>query len=163
MSTASDSAVDGEDDGTDAWGWGDDDVMADETPHESKKNGEIKERNQDEDDSAEAWGWGDEDTTQDQEFASSPVQKRQKLASTPATETRELILKEIYHISSMPDPVLELIYHILDDGAVLTRGEERYSHVASTASGLFSLPTFALALFRAISPHYYPVDEGSSM
>jgi centromere/kinetochore protein ZW10 len=63
----------------------------------------------------------------------------------------------------MPEPVLELIYAILEDGAALTRDDVEYAPVAATAPGLFGLPTFALALFRAISPYYYSLSEGGNM
>lgn len=141
-----------EDDGADAWGW-DDDAMED--------GSEQKESNQndgDDDDSAAAWGWGDEDTTQEPVAEPAPN-------PTPAgaqEETRELVLRETYSISSMPEPVLELIYAILEDAAKLTNDGD-YSHVAATAPGLFSLPTFALALFRGISPYYYSLADGGNM
>ncbi|RKL41838.1 hypothetical protein BFJ72_g5178 [Fusarium proliferatum] len=142
-----------EDDGADAWGWGEED-----TATEAKDTKEAPEKD-DEDDSAAAWGWGDEDTTQE------PVQASKPKSKTPHAqdETRELVLKETYSISSMPEPVLELIYAILEDGAALTRDDVEYAPVAATAPGLFGLPTFALALFRAISPHYYSRSEGGNM
>jgi centromere/kinetochore protein ZW10 len=142
-----------EDDGADAWGWGEED-----TTTEAKDTKEAPEKD-DEDDSAAAWGWGDEDTTQEPVQASKP--KGKPLHSQE--ETRELILKETYSVSSMPEPVLELIYAILEDGAALTRDDVEYAPVAATAPGLFGLPTFALALFRAISPHYYSRSEGGNM
>ncbi|KAI1067259.1 hypothetical protein LB506_004034 [Fusarium annulatum] len=142
-----------EDDGADAWGWDEED-----TATEAKDTKEAPEKD-DEDDSAAAWGWGDEDTTQE------PVQASKPKSKTPHAqdETRELVLKETYSISSMPEPVLELIYAILEDGAALTRDDVEYAPVAATAPGLFGLPTFALALFRAISPHYYSRSEGGNM
>lgn len=142
-----------EDDGADAWGWDEED-----TTTEAKDAKEAPEKD-DEDDSAAAWGWGDEDTTQE------PVQASKPKSKTPHAqdETRELVLKETYSISSMPEPVLELIYAILEDGAALTRDDVEYAPVAATAPGLFGLPTFALALFRAISPHYYSRSEGGNM
>ncbi|EWG42813.1 hypothetical protein FVEG_04537 [Fusarium verticillioides 7600] len=142
-----------EDDGADAWGWDEED-----TTTEAKDTKEAPE-NDDEDDSAAAWGWGDEDTTQE------PVQASKPNGKPPHSqeETRELVLKETYSVSSMPEPVLELIYAILEDGAALTRDDVKYAPVAATAPGLFGLPTFALALFRAISPHYYSRSEGGNM
>lgn len=154
-----------EDDGADAWGWGEEDQTIPDD--DSKKQADGNAAEDAEDDSADAWGWGDTDETSEtktQAHAAELVQPRVDTRPThPRTETRELVLKETYHISSLPDPLLEIIYSILEDGATLTRGEERYSRVASAASGLFSLPTFALALFRAISPSYYPLAEEGSM
>lgn len=144
-----------EDDGADAWGWGDDET---EKPAEEPKPAED-----DEDDAAVAWGWGEEDAPEKPEVQSPPKKVRKTKMNDLHKLTKELVLKETYHISSMPEPVLELISIILEDAAVLTRGGDEYSHVASTAPGLFSLPTFALALFRAISPHYYSLDGGGNM
>lgn len=151
-----------EDDGADAWGWGDEDDSRATDAHSSDRDGEANAA--EEDDSAAAWGWDDEDQPmQEPQAKKSPAKPKRNIAPSAQEQTRELVLKETYHISSMPDPVMELISRVLEDGATLTRGEDRYSHVANTAPGLFSLPTFSLALFRAISPHYYPVDEGGSM
>jgi centromere/kinetochore protein ZW10 len=146
-----------EDDGVDAWGWDDN-----ETTEEPAK--EVKSPADDDDESAAAWGWGEEEETAPEPQAkqvSKPAPK--PVASNPNQGTRELVLKETYNISSMPEPVLELIFAILEDGAMLTQGADEYAHIAGTAPGLFGLPTFALALFRAISPHYYSLDVGGNM
>jgi centromere/kinetochore protein ZW10 len=150
--TGPDSTKADEDDGADAWGWDEED-----TTSEVKDNKQAPK--EDDDDSAAAWGWGDEDGTQEPEQPTTTKSKNLKAQS----ETRELVLRETYSISSMPEPVLELIYAILEDGAALTRDDVEYAPVAATAPGLFGLPTFALALFRAISPYYYSLSEGGNM
>ncbi|KAF5021985.1 hypothetical protein F66182_5976 [Fusarium sp. NRRL 66182] len=150
-----DSAKVDEDDGADAWGWDEEDTTAEEASN--TKDAPLKE--QEEDDSAAAWGWGDDDEIQEPE--QTPAAKNK--APNAQGETRELVLKETYSVSSMPEPVLELIYAILEDGATLTRDDVEYAPVAATAPGLFGLPTFALALFRAISPYYYSLNEGGNM
>ncbi|KAM0561625.1 hypothetical protein ACHAPJ_002793 [Fusarium lateritium] len=142
-----------EDDGADAWGWDEEDTTA-----EAQNTKEVPEKG-DEDDSAAAWGWGEDDGTQEPE----PVSPTKSKAPNAQNETRELVLKETYSVSSMPEPVLDLIYTILEDGAALTRDDVEYAPVAATAPGLFGLPTFALALFRAISPYYYSLSEGGNM
>ncbi|KAL7945422.1 hypothetical protein V8C42DRAFT_323111 [Trichoderma barbatum] len=153
-----------EDDGTDAWGWGDNDD-AKENPNQTAEANDAAEA-PDEDDGADAWGWGDDGDAAEPEARVAPV----SVASAPKTklskakeETRELVFKETYSISSMPEPVLELIFSILEDGAALTRDGNEYSLLTATAPGLFSLPTFILALFRATSPHYYSSDAGGNM
>ncbi|RSL92725.1 hypothetical protein CEP52_013664 [Fusarium oligoseptatum] len=143
-----------EDDGADAWGWDDEDTTAAEP--QTKK---AQKEDDDEDDAAAAWGWGDDDATQEPQVEPAVQSK----APNPHDETRELVLRETYNISSMPEPVLELIYSILEDGAALTRDDVEYTPVAATAPGLFGLPTFALALFRAISPYYYSFSDGGNM
>ncbi len=37
------------------------------------------------------------------------------------------------------------------------------SPVVTAAAGLFSLPTLALAMFRAVAPYYYALDPGGNM
>ncbi|KAL7795334.1 hypothetical protein V8C37DRAFT_38699 [Trichoderma ceciliae] len=142
------------DDSADAWGWGDNDGDANQNT-ETKKPSKVPD---DEDDGADAWGWGDDGD------APAPAPAAHKMKSGKGKwETRELVFKETYSISSMPEPVLELIFSILEDGAALTKDGNEYSLLTATAPGLFSLPTFVLALFRAISPHYYSSDAGGNM
>ncbi|KHN95625.1 uncharacterized protein MAM_06466 [Metarhizium album ARSEF 1941] len=145
-----------EDDGADAWGW--DDEGDAQQPAEGAKKPEGK---GEDDAGADAWGWGDEETSAEPE-SPKPSPKKQKTKSA-AQETRELVLRETYYISSMPEPVLELIRAVVEDGASLTADGDKYQLVSSTAPGLFSLPTFVLALFRAISPHYYSLNVGGNM
>ncbi|PHH77983.1 hypothetical protein CDD82_3270 [Ophiocordyceps australis] len=150
-------AGDAGDDGAEAWNWDDgeaaagtDDAVHSEAPVD------------DEDDSAAAWGWDDNDTVEE-----PTVKAKDKTRSdsnrTKREERRELVLTETYHISGMPEALLQLIFSILEDGAVLTQGSEEYSLVAPTAPGLFSLPSLILALFRAVSPYYYSLEIGGNM
>lgn len=158
-----------DDDGTDAWGWGEEgggEEPAPEEPTEETKEApkeepkeEPKEREaDDEDDPSEAWGWGDEAA---EEVPEAPAQP--KKPSQPEPQTRELILRETYSISSLPQPVLDLIFAIVEDGATLTQDTYAGSPVAAQAAGLFSLPTLALAVFRAVSPYYYAPELGGHM
>lgn len=149
---------DDDDDGADAWGWDDEETTETETQQKPAETEPAQD--DDDDDSAAAWGWGDEEVP---EVKPAPSAAAKTPKTAPQDETRELVMKETYHISSMPEPVLELILTILEDGAKLTRGENEYAHVASTAPGLFNLPTLILALFRAVSPHYYSLDGGGNM
>lgn len=102
-----------DDDGADAWGWGEEDGAADDKA--DQPNEPEKPSADDEDDSAAAWGWGDEEPTDDRPLS------REKPSVLTGEETREMVLKETYNISSMPEPVLELIFSVLEDGALLTR------------------------------------------
>ncbi|GFP55560.1 centromere/kinetochore protein zw10 homolog [Trichoderma asperellum] len=159
------AGADDGDDGADAWGWGDNDDANEDVnqPAEAKKITETP----DEDDGADAWGWGDDGgdaASAPAVPAPAPTSTARKIRPSKAKEeTIELVFKETYSISSMPEPVLELIFSILEDGAALTKDTDEYSLLTATAPGLFSLPTFVLALFRAISPHYYSSDAGGNM
>ncbi|KAK0735625.1 hypothetical protein B0T21DRAFT_368194 [Apiosordaria backusii] len=141
---------DGDEDVVDAWGWGDDAAGEEQLIEETRKKTQVEDE-----DPADAWGWGD-DTNNDESTT-----KAKPTNSEP--ETRELILKETYSISSMPQSVLDLIAVIVEDGAALTHDSYANSPVAAAAAGLFSVPTLALALFRAIAPHYYAPKEGGNM
>ena len=158
VSKSTDVPKQDDDDGADAWGWDEDEPATTEGQEHPKA---ASNQDDDEDDSAAAWSWGDEDV--EVQPAQSATKPSKTAKSQSENKTRELIMKETYHISSMPEPVLELILAILEDGARLTRGENEYAHVASTAPGLFNLPTLILALFRAVSPHYYSLDGGGNM
>ncbi|KAK2019805.1 hypothetical protein LZ32DRAFT_573729 [Colletotrichum eremochloae] len=153
-----------EDEGADAWGWDDEDQATGDKEETTEPGSQPT--GDDEDDAVDAWGWGDE-TTEPQLEPKPQLTKtqtrKQKAVSTEPGESREMVLRETYYISSMPEPVLELILAILEDGAALTQPEYQSSPVAAAAPGLFSLPTFALAMFRAVSPHYYSLDMGGNM
>ncbi|KAI0865123.1 hypothetical protein F4860DRAFT_345227 [Xylaria cubensis] len=147
------------DDGADAWGWGedDDDNEANTTllDTEPKQNEPVEE-----DDPAAAWGWGDEEDTTTTATAAKETSTANK-ALHPNPSMHELTLKETYNISSMPEPVIALILAILEDGARLVGSDG--NPVAAAAPGLFSLPTLVLAMFRAVSPHYYGLNAGGNM
>lgn len=114
-----------DEDGADAWGWGEDGEAQDTS---SARPEEPKQETQD-DDGGDAWGWGDDDTQQ--EPRNEPAARQPSSAPAPA-EQREMTLKETYHISSMPEPVLQLIFAILEDGAALTQAE----YVATNPEGV---------------------------
>ncbi|KAI0401342.1 hypothetical protein F4802DRAFT_434327 [Xylaria palmicola] len=145
---------DGGDDGADAWGWGDDDdeVNATATETNPKHNDPL------EDDPSAAWGWGDE------EEATVPVKDvtlENKEPQSTSSSHHELTLKETYNISSMPEPVIALILAVLEDAASLVGSDG--NPMATAAAGLFALPTLVLAMFRAVSPHYYGLNAGGNM
>ncbi|KAI0834607.1 Centromere/kinetochore Zw10-domain-containing protein [Hypoxylon sp. FL0890] len=141
-----------EDDGTDAWGWGNDDG-ADEQPEAPP---EPQAEQPAEEDPTEAWGWGEEDATE-----AAPEEPPAKSPPASNTKTRELTLKETYNVSSMPDPVLALVSNVLEDAAFLVGSDG--NPMAGVAGGLFSLPTLVLAMFRAVSPYYYSLSTGGNM
>jgi centromere/kinetochore protein ZW10 len=153
--TTAEEPAAGEDDGTDAWGWGEE-AASEEQVEESKDETADAE---DEEDPSEAWGWGEDNQN---EAPEPPLAQTKKSTPRPSAQ-KELLLKETYSISSMPEPVLRLIFAILEDGAALTQASYANSPVVAAAAGLFSLPTLVLAMFRAISPHYYALDMGGNM
>lgn len=114
QATESQAKAGAEEDPADAWGWGDDgdtQETAGLRPPEPQQEPRV-------DEAAEAWGWGDDD---------APEEAQSETASRPTVaaleQTREMTLKETYNISSMPEPVLQLIFAILEDGATLTQAQ----------------------------------------
>lgn len=105
-------APDINEDDADAWGWGEEEP-AEEKPTEPAGAADTIV----DDDPADAWGWGDDETV-DQPVA-PPQPKAVESTGAKGPETREMTLKEAYHISSLPEPVLDLISTILEDGASL--------------------------------------------
>lgn len=99
-----------EDDGTDAWGWGDEDGHEDKPNPDNEK---LQAQSSVDGDGGDAWGWGD-DGDAVQAAAVPPV-------ATNQAQTREMTLRETYKISALPAPVLALIATILEDGASLAR------------------------------------------
>lgn len=157
-----------EDDGTDAWGWGEDDGNADQTSEEAdvprETDAHVEEDGKDEEDAgADAWAWRDEDTTAVEPEPVKPTSPKRQKKTAGVDEKKELVFKEKYRISSMPEPVLDMVTSTLEDGATLIKEKEKYQLIASTAPGLFNLPTLVLALFRAISPYYYSLTVGGNM
>jgi len=164
-----------EDDGADAWGaWGEEEEPLPEATQEEHKADSRPE--EEELDAADAWGWGEDETKE----GGSPTEPPASQHKEAEQSTREMTLKETYHISSMPEPVLALVFAILEDGAALTTAEyaslseittyrkltasrNETSPVAKAAAGLFSLPTLVLAMFRAVSPYYYALSNGGNM
>lgn len=105
-----------EDDAADAWGWGEE---GEGDTQEAAENQPNQQNNADADDDAgDAWGWGEEDAPQEQPDRNAA---RRPSTAPAAPEQREMTLKEVYNISSMPEPVLQLIFAILEDGATLTQ------------------------------------------
>ncbi|KAJ0117044.1 centromere kinetochore protein [Diaporthe amygdali] len=154
QANTNEAAAGAEEDGADAWGWGEEGEAGTQEAPETQP--QPQRSTADDDDAGEAWGWGDEDTQEEQP---ERVAARRPSSAPNARGQREMTLKETYNISSMPEPVLQLIFAILEDGATLTQA----GPVATAAAGLFSLPTLALAMFRAVGPYYYALDIGGNM
>ncbi|KAL1895782.1 ribosome biogenesis protein ytm1 [Ceratocystis pirilliformis] len=159
------------DDGADVWGWGE----GEETTESSKEMPTKKDTGTeaDLDDTADAWGWGDDED--------SPVQEKPKAVSAPRKPSTisaasipnktpprakaapvEVVTREKCSISSMPEPVLQLVFSILEDGVAVTQLDED-NLISSAAPGLFAIPALALSLFRAISPYYYSLASSGNM
>jgi centromere/kinetochore protein ZW10 len=153
-STALDSGAQkpAEDDDDDASAWDTDDL------------GDGKKA--DEDGGEDAWGWGDEEGSQK---ASSPVLAKKELAKPSGGDTaskpaqQEMTLRETYTVTAIPDGILKIIQQVISDAEALAGPEFASSPVTPAAAGLYSLPTLALAIYRATAATAYNKLETGNM
>ena len=123
------------DDDEDLSGWGfDEDEDNKEVKNETDSH---KEKNSDqEEEEGDAWGWGDENGNQEGSALSprSPqrpsaiqnaAENRQSgpRAARASSSEREITLKETYHITSLPEQILEIITMAVEDADALARAE----------------------------------------
>ncbi|KAK3048496.1 ribosome biogenesis protein ytm1 [Extremus antarcticus] len=142
---------DGDDDAS-AWDVDDDDPLAKE-PNSAKP-----------DDETEAWGWGDEDSKAQ---PASPVatKKPPPPASTTAAngtdeQQQSLTLRETFTTTSIPAGILAILQTTISDATTLASSSFSSSPLAPAAAGLYTLPTLALAIYRATAPTAYAKIEG---
>ena len=115
-----------------AWGFDEDKTEA-EKPASGVS--EISQTNDDDND-GEAWGWGDENDNLDSpQSVKQPTPKaaeapKENVDSTLAVQQgpaeREVTLRETYHITALPEQVLEIIIQVVEDAESLARSEYVY-------------------------------------
>ena len=104
---------DGEED-VSGWGFDDDEEEKQEADVESTQRTESDPQNEEED----AWGWGDE--TENQETKASVPPERSEVRNDREHEAeQEVTLKEIYHVTSLPKQILEIIVMAIEDADTL--------------------------------------------
>jgi len=110
------------------------------------------------DDEGDAWGWGDGDNK-----PPTPVATKHREPAAPKTNgdpptkpsEREMTLRETFTVTSVPDGILEVLQQIITDAQTLVGSEYASSPIAPAATGLYTLPTLALAIYRATAPTAY--------
>lgn len=101
-----------EDDDMSGWGFDeDDDEVQSKVPDEAIKSSKKKNLNDEDDDDGEAWGWGDDPA----------VTKPTTRTSKP--QEREITLRETYHITSLPEQILDIIVMIIEDANSLSHAK----------------------------------------
>ncbi|PYH93754.1 hypothetical protein BO71DRAFT_380908 [Aspergillus ellipticus CBS 707.79] len=133
-----------------AWGLEDDDT--------EDHNTEVKQAAED-DDEGDAWGWGDEDEEQPTDNSESKVEVATKpvngKGATPHASPREVILKEKYTITDIPNSILSVIRQQVKDSETTSQPTHAHSRVVSSGTGLLALPTLILAMFKATASTFY--------
>jgi centromere/kinetochore protein ZW10 len=115
--------------------------------------------NDKDDDSAEAWGWDEDSPSKPRDTTSAASNASQKVSSKRANgelpQEREVILKESYTITDIPDYILDIISKDVQEATDVKDPKYSTLESVSPSSGLLALPTFVLAMFRATAPSYY--------
>jgi centromere/kinetochore protein ZW10 len=165
---------DDEDDFGDGWGL-DEDLDLDEEPTkdpESERPSDSfikKEEIGQEEDHEMNWGaWcEDEDvetlsTLQTSSLTAKPSES--SIESHQQQATRDMPCSETHAITSIPRSLLALISHVISEALEL-KSNPLYmrSSVASASSGMMTLPSVVLSIFRALAPLYYSVDIKTNM
>ena len=66
-----------------------------------------------------------------------------------------MTLRETFMVTAVPDGVLELIQQIIHDAQTLANPAYHDSPIAPAATALYTIPTLALAIYRATAPTAY--------
>ncbi|KAK5164112.1 ribosome biogenesis protein ytm1 [Saxophila tyrrhenica] len=144
-----------EDDEASAWDIEDDDYRSNKD--NASTNG---------DDEKDAWGWGDDDQKSQ---PSSPVatKKSQPTASNSPSkpngnspQEQSLTLRETFTVTSIPDGILSILQSTISDAQTLAGPQYTSSPFAPAAAALYTLPTLALAIYRATAPTAYAKVDG---
>ncbi|KAI7230718.1 hypothetical protein KC330_g6802 [Hortaea werneckii] len=121
------------------------------------------------DDEGDAWGWGDEDANKPASPVASkpPAPQASSVTGTSQMQQpaeREMTLRETFSVTLIPDGVFELLQQIVADAQSLAGPEYASSPIAPAASALYTLPTLALAIYRATAPTVYArLDTGNML
>ncbi|OQE27315.1 hypothetical protein PENSTE_c004G07060 [Penicillium steckii] len=119
----------------------------------------------DDEDDGDAWGWGDDDDGKDEKTeqsqtapSSEPVKERN---AVQASSEKEVVLREVYTVTDIPDSVLEIAQKQILDSNDISQPPYSDSRVASSGPGLLALPTLILAMFKATSSSFYSLKLNS--
>ncbi|KPI46006.1 Centromere/kinetochore-like protein [Cyphellophora attinorum] len=140
----------------DASGWGFDDGMEDDSA-QTKANGDAKEAATVDDDVDEAWGWN-EDSAESPSKGQEQKQDRDKQTANGdhhMAESQELEMKELYSVTDIPDRLLESIGRDIQDAVRLQQEQHASLKDVPASSGLLTLPSLSLSMFRATASIYY--------
>lgn len=136
---------------------------------EDEKEGSAKAGSTTGDDDNDAWGWGDEDAQKPESPAATkrqpPTASAKPTSSIKAPGNQELTLRESFTATAVPANLLSILKGIIADAQTLATSPVYSStSLAPASSALYTLPTLALAMYRATAPTAYskiPGGEGN--
>lgn len=100
----------------------------------------------------DAWGW-EEEAPKTSTVAPTGQLPPTMNGEQPPSKTRELTLREPFTITGIPDGLLTILYRLRTDARTLADTHNSLSPVAQALST--TLPTLALAVYRATAPIVY--------
>ncbi|EZF60725.1 hypothetical protein H104_06196 [Trichophyton rubrum CBS 289.86] len=143
-----------------AWGLDDDDEDM------SQEGMSMKKGENGDDDIDEAWGWG-EDEANDNPPEEKPSNSASKAPKTkedkgPAQAPKEVVLREFYTVTKVPDAIIEVIGDQVSDSEHLKQPKYSSSQLSPSAAALLGIPTLVVAMFKAMAPIFYSQKSTSS-
>jgi protein transport protein DSL1/ZW10 len=106
-----------------AWGLEDEDAGENKVDGPSHPDPSLAD-----DDGGEAWGWDDEGDGEETESPTklkavqgAELHQENGMATKPESSEREYVLRETYHVTDVPDSLLELIVTQIRDSAILSQ------------------------------------------
>ncbi|KAF3915796.1 hypothetical protein ABW21_db0201010 [Orbilia brochopaga] len=153
------------DEDEDVSGWGldddidlDDEVVAENTAAKT----EILPTEHDEgvDDNMD-WSWGDEEDGK-KKGASAAQNPNGKLKETEK-DVEDITLRETYSITSIPQEVINIILHTIQEAEKLSQPQYANLRIASSTSGLLTIPASILTTYRALSSIFYRDDPSPAI
>ncbi|KAK6510891.1 hypothetical protein TWF506_009982 [Arthrobotrys conoides] len=147
------------DDDDDVSGWGFDDDIDIEVAEPTEKPAQTPETKPNPHDAEEDnWGWGD-DNDQPQ-GAPTPMKTDGK---PQGKEVKDITLRETYSITSIPQEVIDIVLSTIFEAEKLAQPQYSNLSIASSISGLLSVPASILTLYRALSAIFYRDDPNPAI
>lgn len=137
-----------QDDDVSGWDFEDEDEASSKAG-DSAKNDTV-------DETSDAWGWDDDDDHESKDNAKRSTSiKTDENGSSHTPLEREIVLREVYTITEVPDVIIDLIKRQLDDAEQLSKDDFEWLRSAAPSAGLRALPALMLAMFRATALSFY--------
>ncbi|KAF3315341.1 hypothetical protein TWF173_003884 [Orbilia oligospora] len=146
------------DDDEDVSGWGFDDDIDIEVDEPSEKPATTEAKPNPPDAEEDNWGWGDDNDQPQEPIAPARTSGRQQ-----DKEVKDITLRETYSITSIPQEVIAIIMSTISEAEKLAQPQYSTLSIASSISGLLSVPTSILTLYRALSAIFYRDDPNPAI
>ncbi|PVH96001.1 hypothetical protein DM02DRAFT_688801 [Periconia macrospinosa] len=153
-------AEDLEEEDMSAWG------MEEEEPQEEKKPEPSAPAEED----VEDWGadWDDDGSkpapAEPASKSTADEHSNGKATTSKTTSTEEKItLRETYTVTAIPDSIIDLILQVITDVETLNSTALVTSAITPASGGLYAIPGFLLAMYRATAATHYSRDIAANM